>query len=305
MKKVLALVLSLMLVMSAASALAASKVTLVTMDLMDLHWVSVDQGCKDAVEELKAAGVEIEYNWDGPTAGKNTSAQIECINNAYANNAEVILLASNGPDEQVATIEQYSKDGVKFIYVDSPANYPAEQTLATNNTNAGETAGKELLAALTEKGVTEGKIGIVNVNASTASTVAREAGFRKAFEGTAFEILETQYGEGNAAESQNIAANYITNGCVGIFGANEGGTVGIGNAIKEAGTDVIGVGFDKTDAILGLIEEGTLLCTMAQDPYKMGYEGMMSAAKLLAGEDITEKDIDTGVQVINAASLAN
>lgn len=304
MKKVLALVLCLMMVAGASSALAASKVTLVTMDLMDQHWVNVDKGCQDAVAELKGQGIEIDYNWDAPTDGKNDQAQIECINNAFANNAEVILLASNGPDTQVATIEQYTGEGVKFIYVDSPANFPAEQTLATNNTNAGETAGKEMLAALTEKGLTEGKIGIVNVNAATTSTVQREAGFRKAFEGTNFEILETQYGEGKADVSQSIAANYITNECVGIFGTNEGGTVGVGNAIKEAGGNVVGVGFDKSDAILGLITDGTLLCTMAQDPYKMGYEGMMSAAKLLAGEAITEKDVDTGVQVINAAALA-
>ena len=41
-----------------------------------------------------------------PTTGKDDAAQIECINNAYADNADVILLASNGPDTQVATIEQ-------------------------------------------------------------------------------------------------------------------------------------------------------------------------------------------------------
>jgi len=304
MKKVFALVLCLMLMLSATSmALAASKVTLITMDLMDQHWVNVDKGCQDAVAELKGKGIDIEYNWDAPTAGKDDAAQIECINNAYANNAEVILLASNGPDTQVATIEQMTKDGVKFIYVDSAANYPALQTLATNNTNAGQTAGEQMLAKLTANGVSEGKIGIVNVNAATTSTVQREAGFRKAFEGTKFELLETQYGEGNATKSQELAANYITDGCVGIFGTNEGGTVGVGNAIKEAGGTVVGVGFDKSDAILELIKDGSLLCTMAQDPYKMGYEGMMSAAKALAGEKLDVENVDTGVKVIDASSL--
>ena len=303
MKKVLALVLCLVLALGATSALAASKVTLITMDLMDQHWVNVDNGCKDAVAELKAQGIEIEYKWDAPTDGKNDQAQIESINNAFADNASVILLASNGPDVQVETIQQCADAGVKFIYVDSPANFPAEQTLATNNTNAGETAGQEMLKALEAAGTTEGKIGIVNVNAATQSTVDREAGFRKAFEGTKFEILETQYGEGKVDASQELAANYITQGCVGIFGTNEGGTVGVGNAIKEAGDGVIGVGFDQSDAIKELTKEGVLLCAMAQDPYKMGYEGMMTAAKVLAGEEITEKNVDTGVQVVDAAAL--
>ena len=58
-----------------------------------------------------------------------------------------------------------------------------------------------MLDALNAKGVTSGKIGIVNVNAATASTVARETGFREAFEGTDFELLEIQYGEDDAAKS--------------------------------------------------------------------------------------------------------
>ena len=129
----------------------------------------------------------------------------------------------------------------------------AKATFSTDNQAAGKTAGETLLAALTAAGTTEGTIGIVNVNAATDSTVKREAGFRSAFDGSKFTILETQYGEGDAAKSQTIAENYITQGVVGIFGANEGSTTGTGNAIKASGTAVIGVGFDKSDAILGLI----------------------------------------------------
>ena len=95
--------------------------------------------------------------------------------------------------------------------------------------------------------------------------VAREEGFRSAFDGTDYTLLETQYGEGDAAKSQSIAENDITEGVVGIFGCNEGSTTGAGNAIKASGkTDIIGVGFDKSDAILSLIDDGYLLCTMAQ-----------------------------------------
>ena len=306
MKKVFALVLCLMLVLSATSmALAASKVTLITMDLMDQHWVNVDKGCQDAVAELKTKGIDIEYKWDAPTNGKDDAAQIECINNAYANNVDLILLASNGPDTQVATIQQYQNEGVKFIYVDSPANTEAFQTLATDNKAAGKLAGETLLAKLTENGVTEGKIGIVNVNSSTTSTQLREEGFREAFKDSKFELLETQYGEGQVAASQTIAENFITQGVVGIFGCNEGSTTGTGNAIKESGKAVVGVGFDKSDAILQLVDEGALLATMAQNPYVMGYQGMLSAASILQGKDIIgDKNYDTGVTVVDKAYIA-
>lgn len=156
------------------------------------------------------------------------------------------------------------------------------QTLATDNEAAGKTVGAEMVAALKVMGVNKGKIGVVNVNPSTMSTTQRERGFRSAFIGSGFQILETQYGEGQVAASQNIATNYTTQGVVGIFGTNEGGTTGVGNAINEnrGSSRVIGVGFDKSDAILHHIRNGNLLCTMAQNPYVMGYEGMKSAVAI-------------------------
>ena len=191
-----------------------------------------------------------------------------------------------------------------LIYVDSPANYDgAVQTLATNNKNAGVLAGEQMLAALEAKGITEGTIGIVNVNAATASTAQREEGFREALADSGFEILETQYSNGDATLSQEIANNYITEGVVGLFGANEGCSVGVGNAIAANGNELIGVGFDKSDAILNLVVDGSLLCTMAQNPYDMGYQGMMTAAAALQGETEFE-DVDTGVSVLDAAACA-
>ena len=193
---------------------------------------------------------------------------------------------------------------MKIVYVDSPANVEAEATFSTDNQAAGKTAGEEMIKALTAAGITSGDIGIVNVNAATDSTVKREAGFRSAFEGTDYNILETQYGEGDAAKSQTIAENYITQGVVGIFGGNEGSTTGIGNAIKASGdTGVIGVGFDKSDAIQSLIRDGYLLCTMAQNPDVMGYEGVQAAVKAIAGEDLGHAVTDTGVSVLTKDSL--
>jgi ribose transport system substrate-binding protein len=283
---------------SETSSSKKSVIYLITMDQMDQHWVNVDKGAKKAVGELG----NITYKWIAPDV-KDDAKQIECINNAVAGGANAILLAANGPTAVKAALDEAKKANVKIIYVDSPADFPAVATLATDNTAAGTTAGKEMIKGLEAAGVKEGKIGIVNVNAATSSCVAREKGFRSAFEGTKFEILQTQYGEGDAAKSKDLAANYITQGCVGMFGANEGSTVGIGNAVKESGKKVIGVGFDKSDAILNLIKEGNLLCTMAQNPDVMGYEGVKTAAKALAGQDVGPTKVDTGVSVIDKSKV--
>ncbi len=277
------------------------KVYLVTMDQMDQHWTNVDRGCKEAAAE--AGGVN--YTWMAPDM-KDDNKQIEIINNVVAAGADVLLLAANGPTAVTSALREAQSAGVKIIYVDSPADFPAIATFSTDNKAAGKTAGEEMLKALKAKGVTSGKVGIVNINAATASTVAREAGFREAFAGQGYEILATQYGEGDIAKSKDIAANYITQGCVAVFGCNEGATVGTGNAIREDGNRIVGVGFDNSDTIRNLIRLDSLLCAMVQNPDVMGYLGVKAAKDAMSSAGYTgPKVVDTGVTVMTKAKLGN
>ncbi len=283
----------------AAPASGDTKIALITMDSIDQHWVTLNEGAQKAAGEL---GVTVTFM--SPNT-KDDAQQIECVNNAVAGGYKAIIVAANGPDAISSALKEAASSGVKIVYVDSPANVDAEATFSTDNEAAGKTAGEEMIKALEAAGVTSGKIGIVNVNAATDSTVKREAGFRAAFEGKGYELMETQYGEGDAAKSQTIAENYITQGVVGIFGCNEGSTTGTGNAIKASGNSaIIGVGFDKSDAIMNLINDGYLLCTMAQNPDVMGEEGVRAAVAALNGESLGGKVTDTGVSVISAGGSA-
>lgn len=275
------------------------KIALITMDSVDQHWVSLKEG---AEEEAKADGVTVDFM--APDV-KDDAKQIECINNAVAGGYDAILVAANSEDAVSGALQEAVDAGIKIVYVDSPANVEAEATFSTDNKAAGKTAGEEMIKALEDKGIKDGSIGIVNINTSTNSTIQREEGFREALEGTDYELLETQYCEGDAAKAQTIAENYITEGVVGIFGANEGAATGTGNAIKASGSDeIVGVGFDKSDTLKGLIEDGYLVCIMAQNPDQMGKLGVQACIKALNGEDLGGEVTDTGVSVLTKEALA-
>lgn len=275
------------------------KIALITMDSVDQHWVSLKEG---AEEEAKADGVTVDFM--APDV-KDDAKQIECINNAVAGGYDAILVAANSEDAVSGALQEAVDAGIKIVYVDSPANVEAEATFSTDNKASGKTAGEEMIKALEDKGIKDGSIGIVNINTSTNSTIQREEGFREALEGTDYELLETQYCEGDAAKAQTIAENYITEGVVGIFGANEGAATGTGNEIKASGSDeIVGVGFDKSDTLKGLIEDGYLVCTMAQNPDQMGKLGVQACIKALNGEDLGGEVTDTGVSVLTKEALA-
>ena len=275
------------------------KIALITMDSVDQHWVSLKEG---AEEEAKADGVTVDFMAPDVI---DDAKQIECINNAVAGGYDAILVAANSEDAVSGALQEAVDAGIKIVYVDSPANVEAEATFSTDNKAAGKTAGEEMIKALEDKGIKDGSIGIVNINTSTNSTIQREEGLREALEGTDYELLETQYCEGDAAKAQTIAENYITEGVVGIFGANEGAATGTGNAIKASGSDeIVGVGFDKSDTLKGLIEDGYLVCTMAQNPDQMGKLGVQACIKALNGEDLGGEVTDTGVSVLTKEALA-
>lgn len=275
------------------------KIAVITMDSVDQHWVSLKEG---AEEEAKADDVTVDFM--APDV-KDDAKQIECINNAVAGGYDALMVAANSEDAVSGALQEAIDAGMKLVYVDSPANVEAEATFSTDNKAAGKTAGEEMIKALEDKGVKDGSIGIVNINNSTNTAIQREAGFREAFEGTDYELLETQFCEGDAAKAQTIAENYITEGVVGIYGTNEGASTGVGNAIKASGSDeIIGVGFDKSDTLKGFIEDGYLVCTMAQNPDQMGKLGVQACIKALNGEDLGGEVTDTGVSVLTKESLA-
>ena len=275
------------------------KIAVITMDSVDQPWVSLKEG---AEEEAKADDVTVDFM--APDV-KDDAKQIECINNAVAGGYDALMVAANSEDAVSGALQEAIDAGMKLVYVDSPANVEAEATFSTDNKAAGKTAGEEMIKALEDKGVKDGSIGIVNINNSTNTAIQREAGFREAFEGTDYELLETQFCEGDAAKAQTIAENYITEGVVGIYGTNEGASTGVGNAIKASGSDeIIGVGFDKSDTLKGLIEDGYLVCTMAQNPDQMGKLGVQACIKALNGEDLGGEVTDTGVSVLTKESLA-
>ena len=268
------------------------KIALITMDSIDQHWVTLNEGAQKAAKEL---GVTVDFM--APNT-KDDAQQIECVNNAVSGGYNAIIVAANGPDAISSALKEAQSKGVKIVYVDSPANVDAEATFSTDNFAAGTTAGKTMIDALKAAGVESGSIGIISVNNATASTVSRDEGFRAAFEGTGYTLLETQFCEGDAAKAQSIAENFITEGVVGIYGCNEGSTTGAGNAIKASGKSIVGVGFDKSDAIMGLINDGYLLATMAQNPDVMGYEGVKAAVDALNGNSLGGAVTDTGVSVL-------
>ena len=276
------------------------NIYLITMDQGSNYWQFIDEGCRQAVEELGG----IDYKWIGPTKHDNAE-QSSCVDKAVNDGADAILISAISPTEINDSLARATAAGTKIIYVDSAATYEAVATLKTDNEVAGRIAGRTMLKALEEAGITSGSIGTVALNSSSTKTaMLRNKGFKDAFEDTNFKVepVLTLYKNGNR---QNIKADVKEHAdFVGFFGSSDQLTRAISEQVRESGTRQIIIGFDTSDFTLSMIKQGIIYATMQQNPKKMGHEGIKIALEAIKGE-FNDKNVlrDMGVNVITKENI--
>nr|WP_314464691.1 substrate-binding domain-containing protein [uncultured Clostridium sp.] len=272
------------------------KIYLITMDKSDQFWSFMDNGAREMASMLG-----VTYVWDAPLT-RDVNKQIEIFNNAAAAGADAIMLAASDPIKISSSVEEAKAKGVKIIYVDAPAFEEAVVTLATDNYAAGKIAGENMFYELDEVGATNGSIGIIGVTPENRTTVNRDLGFRDYFRlFNKYQILETIYTNGDPELAKQATEKYIKDNpnLVGIFSTNEGSTLGMGNALRENNSNIIGIGFDITETIQEMIRNNIIRAVLVQSPFTMGYLGMAEAVAALRELDTGSQFINTGVTVVN------
>jgi len=284
-----------------------TKVGLITMDQMDVHWVRLQQAAQAKVDAYNEAGSNIELVWMAPET-KDNAQQIQKIEAAIADGVNYIIIACNDATSCNNALQEALDEGIKIIYVDAPATLEATATYATDNYAGGVQAGEYMKKVLDEAGVTEGTIGIVDAQAGVDSCENRYQGFASVFEGTDFVLGERQYSDGDNAKAQELANTLIANGVVAIYGTNDGATNGAAAAVADAARDdmtIYCVGWDKSDSNIAHVEGGELLAFMAQNPNVMGEDAIDAVVRSERGEDLAGEVVDTGVSTVDASNVAD
>jgi len=282
------------------------KAALITMDQTDYHWTVMNEAVQEKVAAYAKEGKHIEVSWMAPET-KDTQKQLELISSAIANDMDYILISCTDMTSAVRQLEEAKAAGIKVIFVDSSCDTDALATYATDNYLGGVRAGESMLQLLTDRGLTEGAIGIVDISPGMETVRLRYQGFASVFEGTGFTLLEQQYCEGDNAKAQEIANTFINNGVIAIYGTNENCTNGAAGAVMEAnrnGNPVMLVGWDKSEANLDYIEDGVISTLLVQNPRRMGEMAIDAIVALEQGKTLDPAPVDTGVSLVTKDNVA-
>jgi len=244
-----------------------------------LFWQSVHAG---AVAASRETGVEIF--WNGPPIEGDFNGQLKVVDAMINRHVDAIALSPADKTAAVGVVERAVREKIPVIIFDTGVDtdvYTAR--VATDNYGAGQLGARRLGQILNGKG----KIVMVAVQPGVASTMAREQGFedviKKDFPG--IQLLDKRYGMAQMAKSLQVAENMLTAhpDLDGLFASNESSTVGAVQALKGRGSRIKMVGFDWSPTLGEGLTSGLIDSLVVQDPFRIGYQSVMSAVEKLNG----------------------
>ena len=179
MKKILALVLALMLVLGTAAFAEGINIEIVSKGFQHSYWQAVKLGA-----ERKAAELGVTVNFVGPANESAYDEQLQQMNSAIAAKPAAIGLAALSTETLLDPIAQAQAAGIPIVGFDSGVPGAPEGSIlanaATNNYNAGAVAAENVYALISEKiAAAEGtvRIGVIAQDNVSESVTLRGLGF--------------------------------------------------------------------------------------------------------------------------------
>ena len=300
-----------LLIFSASVLVSADKAyTIAVIPKGTTHefWKSIHAGAVMAQRELAGKGVKVEMFWKGPLREDDRDQQIQVVENFMTRRVDGIVLAPLDSQALVAPVVNATKAKIPVVVIDSDLKSDVQTSfVATDNYKGGCLGAEELGRLLGGKG----NVVLLRYAVGSASTEAREAGFldtiKAKFPGIKM-VSSDQYG-GATRETAYQAAQNILNrygrDLDGAFGSNESTAVGLTKALRDigkAGGKVKLVAFDAGTQLTMDLKKGDVQALVVQNPFRMGYLGVMTLVNHLRGETV-EKRVDTGVTVVTPENI--
>jgi ribose transport system substrate-binding protein len=198
------------------------------------------------------------------------------------------------------------KAGIKVVSIDSgttpqPKNVPL---IETNNISGAKLAAAQLAKAIGPAG---GKVAIVAFHAGSQTNDQRVQGFQEGLKRyPKLHLVGIQYSQNDYNTALTVTSNILTAhpGLKGIFAANEASDIGAVEATRIAhrGGKVKIVGWDTSPDEVAGVKEGLVYGLVSQDPFRMGYDGVRAAVKLLRHQG-HPGNVDTGAVFVTKSNL--
>ena len=251
-------------------------------------FVSLAEGAEEAAEK---AGVKLAV----ADAGDDSAKQQNDIEDLISRNVSVLIVNPVDSDAVAPAVQNAVSLGIKVISVDRVVNgVDVDCQIASDNVAGAKVATEYLIEQIGEGA----KVAELQGVPGASATIDRGAGFHEAAD-EVLDVAASQSANFERAEGMSVMENILQSEpeLKGVFAHNDEMALGALQAIAASKKDIKVVGFDATDDAVNEVKAGQMTATVAQKPELMGETAILTAIKLIAGEEV-EKSLPVEVELV-------
>lgn len=271
----------------------------------DPNFTQAEDGCKAAAEEL---GIRCDYV--GPTA-PDEAEQIRVLQDVISSQPDGIAVSPINAESVGRVIDQAVDQGINVVTFDSDA--PDSQRAAyvgTNNTELGEEIGRLVREELPEGGnyaVITGTLAASNLNERIDGVVSSLGPEYQQVQGSPFPCQD-DVSRAVQLVNEIITRNPDIDAIVAVGGwplfAPEGYREALGDRaaqIESGGLTMVSA--DTVPVQLDVLQDGLVTGLVGQRFYEMGDDSMRVLNDMAEGEEPTQEQLFTGLDVVTRENL--
>ena len=292
------------------------KIELISKGETHQFWQAVKKGAEEQAAKMNAT-----IHFQGPAAETMIDKQLEMLDAAIALKPDAIGYAALGTTQSVSHLKAAKDAGIPVYMFDTaascdggvPALGPnsdcALGVAYTNSLAAGSLAADTMAKLLGGKG----KVLVVGHSQTNQTGIDRANGFinriKSKYKG--IKLLTPQYAEGgDALKAQEIvsAALVANKDLKGVYGTNEGVSIGAGQAFKAAKLKngaVKLIGFDSGKQQIANIKSGLQTGAITQSPMGIGAKTVEALVNYVRNKTVPKNLIDTGFYYYDKSNIAD
>lgn len=253
------------------------------------YWGYVIAGIEQAEADLGNVEVDVR-GASNDTAFEEQLNMVETV--AGSNLVQALALAPLQADQVNNVLE-----GAQMPILAVDTNFEAASTfIGTGHEDAAYQGGQYVAKQIGEGG----KVAVLANIQGELTSESRVAGYVRALEEGKCDIVTTQYTDGVGDKAVTVMESVLLShpDLDAVVCCADDVALGAARAIASVGREGIVVcGFDGISSGVQAVVDGQISCTVAQDPYNMGYQAVVSMVDALEGKELPEF-IDTGCNVI-------
>lgn len=250
------------------------------------YFVACENGALQAVKELKALGLPIEFHYMGPST-IDTQAEIRTITSIIALHPDAILYSSNSAKALVPVLKQARTAGIKVVGYDADVADPTARDLFVNQVDFDALA-RELIDLVAKNVGPNAGIAIISANPNAANQNAWIAGMKQymAKSYPKMRVVTIQYG-GDLTTSAYQNAQTIINAfypqAKAIVALTSMSFPAAAQAVLDAGLKgkIYVVGLSTPNDMKKYVEEGAVKDVVLWNPVNLGYLALYAANDLV------------------------